>query len=420
MDDLLPGSVRPGVGDVLRHRAHEDVGLLGYHGHIPAQLLEAVALHVDPVHQHLPFLGVIEPGDQVHQRGLAGAGAPHDAEHLPRLHMEADILQDRLVGLIAEGHVPQLDLAPQLPGPQGIRHLLHLRHRVDDLEHALGGVHALGVPADGPGEKVQGPLELSHIAGKRDQQPQLDVRAADDHSAAHGPHQEADGILHGAVQRIEFVVIPGKVHLCRAHLAIVLLEAGHLLLLLAKSLHHPGSREVLVHLPFQAAVGPVPLPVIMPQMGHHPVADHHQHRHQDDGHQRKQGIQQEHDDDCSQYGPHIDEEIRDAVYQEAGNLLRVVGHPGHQAAGLPLGIEADGQPPHGGEHLALQRSHHRRCNPRGQHALEHGQPLENHLCDDHGDDQNGQRSHEASGRQMQQRQELLVAGQHLIVQDGSA
>ena len=35
---------------------------------------------------------------------------------------------------------------------------------------------------------------------------------------------------------------------------------------------------------------PVPFAVVMPQMGHHPIADDHQHRHKNHRHQRQQRI----------------------------------------------------------------------------------------------------------------------------------
>jgi len=61
------------------------------------------AAHAYPVHQHFPGGDVVEAGDQVHQGGLAAAGAAHDGGDLPGPGREGDAGEDRLVGARVAG-----------------------------------------------------------------------------------------------------------------------------------------------------------------------------------------------------------------------------------------------------------------------------------------------------------------------------
>ncbi len=52
---------------------------------------------------------VVEPEEQPRHGRLAAAGATQQAEDLARLQLERDVMQDRLVVLIAEGHFVEGD-----------------------------------------------------------------------------------------------------------------------------------------------------------------------------------------------------------------------------------------------------------------------------------------------------------------------
>src|ERR1700680_3724465 len=80
-----------------------------------AQLLknqDAVgAWSLDPfaVHENLPRSLLVQARDQVEQRRLAATGRPHDAQKLPRLHLQIDVVQGKQP-LTALGAVTQANV----------------------------------------------------------------------------------------------------------------------------------------------------------------------------------------------------------------------------------------------------------------------------------------------------------------------
>jgi hypothetical protein len=66
-----------------------------------------------PVDPHPSFPGVEEADEQIHQRGLAGAGGPHDRDDLPRRGFQRDPPQYGSAGLVAEGHVVELNVTAE-------------------------------------------------------------------------------------------------------------------------------------------------------------------------------------------------------------------------------------------------------------------------------------------------------------------
>ena len=68
---------------------------------------------VDPVDEHGAGGGVEEPGDELEQGRLAGAGAADDRRRLPGSGGEGDVGQHRVVGTrVVEADAAELDLAP--------------------------------------------------------------------------------------------------------------------------------------------------------------------------------------------------------------------------------------------------------------------------------------------------------------------
>ena len=164
----------------------------------------------------------------------------------------------------------------------------------------------------------------------------------------------------------------------------------------------------------------MPFAVIVPQIWYHAITDNHQHRHQNHGNQRQQRIQQEHNHRRGQNSPRIDEKVRNSVYKKDCYFFRIIRYPGHQTAGLSLGIETDRQPPHRTEHLTFQRRHHFRRNLCRQNSLQNPQSLKQHFCRYHGKHQPGKRRHKASCRNMQKRQKRLVLCQNSVIENRAA
>ena len=57
---------------------------------------EVVVLDVHPVHQHLALHGIVEAGQQAHQRGFAGARGTHDGQRFALAHVQIDVFQHGL------------------------------------------------------------------------------------------------------------------------------------------------------------------------------------------------------------------------------------------------------------------------------------------------------------------------------------
>ena len=62
-----------------------------------------------------------------------------------------------------------------------------------DFKHTLRGVHGVGVPTDNSGHKFQGPLQLTYVAGKGNQQAKLHilVSSGNNQCGTNCPHQKA-------------------------------------------------------------------------------------------------------------------------------------------------------------------------------------------------------------------------------------
>lgn len=70
---------------------------------------------VNAIDEDLSLLGVIEPGNQVEQRGLSAAGGADNGDSLAFFSCKANILYSRFIGIfIGKGHIPELQTAPNL------------------------------------------------------------------------------------------------------------------------------------------------------------------------------------------------------------------------------------------------------------------------------------------------------------------
>src|SRR5437879_13785495 len=80
-------------------------------------------------------------GGQADERGLAGAGGPHDAESRARRDITGDVVQDGPVWSIGERHVAERDGPAGAPDGSGVRPLGHLGLLVEqrNARSALAG-----------------------------------------------------------------------------------------------------------------------------------------------------------------------------------------------------------------------------------------------------------------------------------------
>ena len=134
--DLLAAGPGPPVADVVRDRAREQPGVLKHHAEDPAHLVPRQVPGVDVLDPDRPRIDLVEAHQEVDDGGLARPGGTHDGDSLPRRDLQAEVLDQRFLRLVAEGHPFQADPA----GDRG------KRERVGPIEVLLGGVKELEDP----------------------------------------------------------------------------------------------------------------------------------------------------------------------------------------------------------------------------------------------------------------------------------
>ena len=348
------------------------MGILEHHAQGPAQIVLFDVPHIDAVIGHGPLLHVVETVDEVGDGGLAGAGGAHKSDLLAGLCKEADVLEDGVGALVAEGHVVKADIPPErnfravglAPGPAALLllhqpdlSLVHLRCLVHGLKDPLGAGQGGQEEVALLGELVDGQGRLAHehqIAGK----------AAHIGEALHG-HIATQGGHDG-------VVDIGDAHHRRDHgggiglgagarLAqglVLLPEAAQVLLLVVEHLHHLLSGHHLLNIAVQVAqvglllliVGLAPLSAVPDIEEHGHIAHGH--------HQRQLPVE---DKEHGEGAHHLDKALDHhgkAVVEGIGDGVHIVGEIAHDIA-VAVGVkEAQGQGLQVGEQVPADVEEH--------------------------------------------------------------
>ena len=105
------GAARAGiaVGDVVRHRVVEQQRLLRDHAEPLAQVAEPHVADVDAVERDPALDRVVEPRQELHERGLAAAVGADDGHRFAGAHLEPDVVQHLLVRMVIEIDVLERD-----------------------------------------------------------------------------------------------------------------------------------------------------------------------------------------------------------------------------------------------------------------------------------------------------------------------
>ena len=118
----------------------EQPRVLQHHAEQAAQIVAREIADVRAADLDAARLHVVEAHEQIHERGLARPGRSHDRDHLSWFDLKREILDDRLLRIVAEAHVIELDRALARLGDLrdggriGLAHLFCVKH----LEDALG------------------------------------------------------------------------------------------------------------------------------------------------------------------------------------------------------------------------------------------------------------------------------------------
>lgn len=110
-EDVGLGRVRVRVPEVVHDRGVEEHRVLRHDADVLPDAVELQVADVAAVHQDRPAVHVVEPVQQLQARRFPAARLPHECGLRPRRHREADPVDGRLLALVGEPHVPELDLA---------------------------------------------------------------------------------------------------------------------------------------------------------------------------------------------------------------------------------------------------------------------------------------------------------------------
>ncbi len=185
LDDLGLGGVRLAVGDVVAHRALEQVDVLADQADGPAQrgqleLADRLAIDAD-----LARRGIVEAQQQLDQGRLARAGGADQCQGMPRRHGQLDALDPSPGIAVTEGHRLEADLAAHRLGQRPPAVVAHLDRRGQQVEDAPRAGHGTLEEVDHLGEAGQRPKQP---LGEEHQHPVgTNVELAlQGHHAAHG------------------------------------------------------------------------------------------------------------------------------------------------------------------------------------------------------------------------------------------
>ena len=308
-----------------------------HHADAVPELLQGIVPNIQPVQQDRASGDVIEPGDQIDQRGLARPRAAHDGHKLAGLHGEADLREyivSRPGAGVFEGDVPELHPASGrwelvLGGALRLGLVFHRGLRGEDLIDPVGA----GL---GAGELKQG--HSHHHHAYQDLENIVDERLEVAQQEALGHHHLSAQVQHGhggPVHRQHHNGHDGNdlhAHVQPGHHQLVVgaLEFFPLVVLPDEGLDHPDGHQVLLQCVVQAVdLGLHHLKELGADLHQnadgqdHQRDDHQQHYSQPgiDGNADPQGGNEHHRDPHQHPQAHI---------QHHGHGVDVVGHAGDE------------------------------------------------------------------------------------------
>ncbi len=382
--DLGIARLGPPVRDGVADRPGEEVRLLrddpeplAVRGEV--ELPQVGAVGGDPARGR-----VVEPGHQLDQRGLAGAGLADEGDGLPGGYPQADsgqrvaLLPALLGGAVGEAHVLEGDLPAQLPHlarvgrPRGAG---GLAQQVLDPAERDGGllvaVEDLGELLDGGEEQVDVEQVRHQCAGGEGGG--LDPSRADDQHGGRGARgQQLD---EGEVDGYQ----PLAVHPGLAVGVAAPGEPGGAGALAAEGLDDPQAGDGLLEVGVDQA-DPVAGELVRGDRlaAEHDRADDQQRERGEDD-QGELDVEDEERDQDPEEGEDGDDGGDQACLQERGQRVHVGGHPSHDLAGQLALVVVEAEALELGEDLHAERVEHALAGTAGHPGLgELGGPLREH------------------------------------------
>ena len=91
--------IRPGVKQVGADGVMKEIGFLGHHANLAGERFQGYIAQIGAIQGDAPAGGVIQPGDQVGERGFPRAAWAHQRHQLPGFHVKADVFKSVTPGL---------------------------------------------------------------------------------------------------------------------------------------------------------------------------------------------------------------------------------------------------------------------------------------------------------------------------------
>ena len=201
LEDFGVGRPFAGQRDVLAQRRVEQEGVLEDEPDLAAERGDLQLAQVTAVVQDAPFLRIPEAEQEIDDGALPRARGADDRDVLPGGDGQAEVVQDRPAGLVAEPDALEPDLVRRARERLGVRRLLDRDRLVQHLQHAVERAgRALHLLAD-VRERRDRLEERGQETDERDQRPQAHVPLdhevaahADDHELPEGD-RDADARL---------------------------------------------------------------------------------------------------------------------------------------------------------------------------------------------------------------------------------
>ena len=138
LGDLVVGGALAAVADVVADGTGEQPRVLQHHAGAGAHVVAAEVGDVLTVEQDATAVELVEPHDEVDQRGLPRAGGTDDRDRLAGLDAERQVGDERPLRCVGEADVLELDHPAALDVGGGVGGIRILLVGVEQREDALG------------------------------------------------------------------------------------------------------------------------------------------------------------------------------------------------------------------------------------------------------------------------------------------
>ena len=152
-----------GIGDVLINAPREQIRLLENNPELTSQVVELDLPHINAIHQNAALIRIVETRNQVDDRGLASSRMANETNHLTRLDIEAEVVQDTPRLVIPKADLLKGDRTRDMRHRLRIHHIRHIGFRVHNLKHTLGTRKSPRQPVRNTRHPLQWAIKLPKI-----------------------------------------------------------------------------------------------------------------------------------------------------------------------------------------------------------------------------------------------------------------